>query len=202
LSRKGFSPEWNAFPVLGDGTRQHVTFPVGRPGRASKQPVQGFAIRPGVTGPGNTDTVIQRTGSIPDGATGTIPLQLVELSLKSTSPVNIGGSFFDVFVDVNAIPPGPQNMPTGPPVYDTLSPSTGTTTIDTNGPTGGAFHSFFNVFADVILTAPGGDLSNPAQVVSHFTQSGFAESVSGTWYPPGPCVPNTGPGHTSATGFA
>jgi hypothetical protein len=155
---------------------------------------QGFAISSGTTGPGNTDTIIQRTGSLTDGATGEIASQLVELSLKSQSPVNIGGSFFDVFVDVNAIPPGPATMPTGPPVYDTLSPSTGTTTIDTNGPTGGTFHSFFDVFVDVILTAPGGDPSNPAQVVSHFAESGFTESISGTWYPPGPCIPNTGPG--------
>jgi hypothetical protein len=156
---------------------------------------QGFPISPGTTGPGNTDNIVQRTGSLPDGGTGPIASQLVELSLKSTSPVNIAGSFFDVFVTLNALPGGLNNIPVGPPQYDALPASTGTTTVLTNnGTSGGTFSASYTVNADVILTVRGGDPSNPAQVTSHSPLPSFTETIQGTWHPPGPCVPNTGPG--------
>jgi hypothetical protein len=146
-------------------------------------------------GPGNTDTVVQRTGALADGATGPIPSQLVALSLESTGPVDIGGSFFDVFVTVNAIAPGTSNAPTGPPVYDTLPASTGTTTVLTNhGASGGTFSATYTVNADVILTAPGGSPSDPTQVVSHFAQGSVTESLQGVWHLPSPCTPDSGPG--------
>jgi hypothetical protein len=89
-------------------------------------------------GPGNTDTIVQRTE---DGVFGsTIPLKLVALSLKSTAPVNIGGSFFDVFVDLD---PGVQ--------------STGSMVVNGNL-SGGTFNSFFDVFFDVFVRPAGSNL--------------------------------------------
>jgi hypothetical protein len=51
-------------------------------------------------GPGNTDTIVQRMGDLPSGEGGMLPIELVALSLMSSQPVDIGGSFFDVFADV------------------------------------------------------------------------------------------------------
>lgn len=155
---------------------------------------EGDPDRPIIVGGATLGAVAQRTGSLADGATGPIASQLIALSLESTAPVNLGGSSFDVFLTVNAIPPGLANAPAGPPVYDTLPPSTGTTTITSNGPSGGTFTSFFDVFVDVILTAPGGNPSDPTAVVSHFALPGFTESMQGTFHPPNPCIPNSGPG--------
>jgi len=86
-------------------------------------------------GPGLTDTIVQRQQDAfvaPGGTAAPIPIQLVALSLESTAPVNVGGSFFDVFV--------------------TLAPSTastGTMTISANAAaTGGTFNSTLDVFFD------------------------------------------------------
>ena len=51
-------------------------------------------------GPGNTDTIIQRQADLIIGGP-VIPIQLTALSLKSSAPVNIGGTFFDVFVTLD-----------------------------------------------------------------------------------------------------
>ena len=56
-------------------------------------------------GPGNTDTIVQRLANAivtPGGAGATIPIKLVRLSLESTSPVDIGGTSFSVFVTLAA----------------------------------------------------------------------------------------------------
>ena len=51
-------------------------------------------------GPGNTDTIIQRQAdAIINGPA--IPIQLTALSLRSSVPVNVGGTFFDVFVTLD-----------------------------------------------------------------------------------------------------
>jgi hypothetical protein len=44
------------------------------------------------------------------------------------------------------------------------------------------------------ITVLGGDPSNPTQVTSHSPLPGFTETIQGTWHPPQPCIPNTGPG--------
>src|SRR5205823_4781309 len=65
----------------------------------------------GFTG-GDTDTIVQRLAGIdplPVGGQGTIPIQIVALSLESVNPVPIGlSSFFDVFVSLA----GPQAVGT------------------------------------------------------------------------------------------
>lgn len=51
-----------------------------------------------------TDTIIQRLQSIDlptPGGSDTSDLVITDLSLRSASPVNLGGSFFDVWLDVN-----------------------------------------------------------------------------------------------------
>lgn len=59
----------------------------------------------GVPNAQGADTIVQRLSAIdvPDvaGATQTIDTKMTLLDLKSTAPVNIGGSFFDVFVTLN-----------------------------------------------------------------------------------------------------
>jgi hypothetical protein len=81
-------------------------------------------------GPFNTDTIIQRKADAILGGPA-IPIQMVALSLKSAAPVNVGGSFFDVFITLD-----PAN----------LANDTGTMSIAGNTTTGGTFSSAINVF--------------------------------------------------------
>lgn len=82
-------------------------------------------------GPGNTDTIVQRQGDATINGDG-VRIQIVQLSLQSVAPVNIGGSFFDVFVTLDPAE---------------LGRDIGLMTImgDT---TGGTFDSNLNVFFD------------------------------------------------------
>jgi hypothetical protein len=93
---------------------------------------KGFPI-----GPGNTDTIVQRTSdvTINDPAGGT--LKIVALSLVSAAPVPLLGA----------------------PVYISLDPNhladdTGQIWINGSAATGGAFSSTFHLYFDV-CTAPG-----------------------------------------------
>lgn len=84
-----------------------------------------------------------KLGTLP---TGTIPAEIVALDLMSVSPVQVGGSFFDVFVTLDNRPTACQ----GPPCPK-MNLSTGTITItmhdDIAG--GGTFDSFFDVFTKI-----------------------------------------------------
>jgi PEP-CTERM motif-containing protein len=100
-------------------------------------------------GPGSTDTVIQRsadtTGLVP-GGTATVPIRMTALSLESVSPVNIGGSFFDVFVTLD-----PSSLPG----------DIGQKTIHENSTgTGGTFTSFLQVFYRARAVPLGGGSSS------------------------------------------
>jgi PEP-CTERM motif len=60
-----------------------------------------FMGGPPVIAETNVDTIVERLQGIdpfPVGGTGTISIILRELSLQSVAPVNIGGTFFDIFV--------------------------------------------------------------------------------------------------------
>lgn len=81
-------------------------------------------------GPFNTDTIIQRKADAVLGGPA-IPIQIVAWSLKSAAPVNVGGSFFDVFITLD-----PAN----------LANDTGTMSIAGNTTTGGTFSSGLNFF--------------------------------------------------------
>jgi hypothetical protein len=104
-----------------------------------------------------TDTIIQLKGSLPAGGTGTIPAEIVALSLMSTMPVlnplNNGSThFFNINVDINKGLFSQSDLPQP----DALTPSLGNinilTHVDAPPPGGGTFNSFFDVFADIILT--------------------------------------------------
>lgn len=118
--------------------------------------MQGLPI-----GPSNTDTIIQRTTGLPAGGTGPIDAEIVALSLVSISPVDFGGTFFDVFVDL-----------------DPAFPSTGTINVTSHNdpPGGGLFDSFFDVFARVTLTEVG-NLANQLQ----FSVQDQIQSTDSPW---------------------
>lgn len=151
-------------------------------------------------GPGNTDTIVRRAGGLPSGEVGTIPIELVALSLRSAQPVNFGGSFFDVFVTINAL--GLPGIPQPDPLGRSLGEISILTHDDLSG--GGLFDSFFDVFADVILepigagqgfhlTAPVLHLVNLGATWSHQAPPDYPESrefPAGGFYP-GP-IPHQG----------
>src|SRR5258708_18024089 len=105
-------------------------------------------------GPFNTDAIIQRRADAPLGGTA-IPIQIVALSLKSTAPVNVGGSFFDVFITLD-----PAN----------LANDTGTMSIAGNTTSGGSFSSALNIFFQAHFQPVGGgsafDVFNQVNVTS------------------------------------
>jgi len=105
-------------------------------------------------GPFNTDAIIQRRADAPLGGPA-IPIQIVALSLKSTAPVNVGGSFFDVFITLD-----PAN----------LANDTGTMSMAGNTVTGGSFSSALNIFFQAHFQPVGGgsafDVFNQVNVTS------------------------------------
>ena len=102
-------------------------------------PVIGLVTMTGVPiGPGNTDTIVQRQADATIGG-GQIPIQLMALSLKNTSPVNVGGNFYDVSVTLD---PANLGNDTG---HATYSGSTA----------GGTFTSDLNVYFTAMFTPVG-----------------------------------------------
>jgi len=104
---------------------------------AADVPLVGMPI-----GPGNTDTIVQRRTGLPDGGTGVIETEIVALSLMSIAPVNIMGSFFDVFVTL-----------------DPLMRSGGQVIVTGHGTGGGTFDSFFDVFTEITFTEVGNPMN-------------------------------------------
>jgi hypothetical protein len=142
------------------------------------QPGSFFDFGPGIgvvdfmgkpIGPGATDTIVQRQADANINGSS-ITTQLVALSMESTAPVNIGGSFFDVFVTL-----------------DPSAPSTGTISM-TGSLSGGTFTSFFDVFFDAAFKPTGG--GTPTVVPGNIMLTG-----GGTWSPtpPSGAVIVTGP---------
>jgi hypothetical protein len=109
-----------------------------RPGTFANIPGIGvvlFMAGPPVVPETNTDTIVERLQGIdpfPVGGIGTISIILRELSLQSVAPVNIGGTFFNVFA---------TELPTQ---------SLGTMTVVHSAVDGGVFTSMLPV--DALLT--------------------------------------------------
>jgi len=153
------------------------------PGASANIPVIGTIPLMGVPiGPvslGNTDTIVHRLSGIScptPPCTGTIPIELVGLSLVSTAPVNISGTLFNVQVTLT-----PGTM------------STGSMTVTQSSTSGGTFSSFFDVFVDLTFRQVGNP-SNKFVVPASDTITG-----SGTWsttpppnYPMDPSFPSGG----------
>ena len=169
-----------------------------RPGAFFDATAFGLGIIPMIgreVGPAFTDTIYSRdngfTCSIPPCFGNTVNIHVFAMSLESAAPINIGGSFFDLFYDINdtagLIPLSTLPQP------DVLNPSTGTYTIDELGSVG-TYDLSLTISADVILSAVGqGPNYAPAlgnsdcsQVVAiggcHFSAPTIAISATGgTW---------------------
>jgi len=117
---------------------------------------------------------VERKTGLPAGGVGVIDAEIVALSLMSIAPANIGGSFFDVFVTINAAP-GWGGLATTIP----LPPSLGTLTITEHddGAGGGTFDSFFDVFAELKLV----EVGNPSNTILMVIDDGLT-STGTQWF--------------------
>jgi hypothetical protein len=131
-------------------------------------PLNGVPIQ-GSTG--TTDTIMHRTQDVPQGG-GTVPLEVTALFMKSVSSVNFNGQQVDVYVTINNS--GGKVSTSVLPQPDSLSGSTGTMTVRTDG----TFDSSFNVNADVIFVKAGTSVTNSANYVGH--QAAKTISLSST----------------------
>jgi hypothetical protein len=129
-------------------------------------------------GPGNTDTIVQRQADAAIGGAA-IPIQITALSLKSVAPVNVGGSFFDVFVTLD-------------PAH--LANDTGTMSI-MGTLAGGTFTSSLNVFFDAHFQPVGA--GSPFDVFSNVTLAN-AGATWGPTPPPGIVIVNGPDDNTAA----
>ncbi len=120
-------------------------------------PLNGVPIQGGT---GTTDTIMHRTQDVPQGG-GTVPLEVTALFMKSASPVTFNGQQVDVYVTINNS--GGKVSTSVLPQPDSLSGSTGTMTVRTDG----TFDSSFNVNADVIFVKAGTSVTNSANYVGH-----------------------------------
>jgi hypothetical protein len=139
-------------------------------GGPSVVPLEGDPI-----GPGDTDTIVERKTGLPDGGTGTIDIEIVALSLRSVDPVNISGTFFDVFISL-----------------DPSTPSIGEINVLTHDANGGTFDSFFDVFTRIDLVPVGSPFSIPPVFrQDQITSTGTAWSHTPTdFYPTIPNLPS------------
>jgi hypothetical protein len=123
-------------------------------------------------GLGGVDTIVERKAGCDFDATNpcTIAIQLIKLSLRSKDPVDISGTFFDVFVTEQ--PPDPITPPD--PVM--------TITLNSAGD-GGKFNSSLPVKADLTFTQVG----NPSNSfhVSFFDVFTSLDVPWSTMAPPG-----------------
>jgi hypothetical protein len=123
-------------------------------------------------GPGLTDTIVQRNaGATINGVA--IPIQITALSLVSTAPVNVGGSFFDVFVTLD-----PAHL------ADDIGTATGSGTLS-----GGTFSTSFTESLDVHFAPHGGGTGFDvflSQVLSNSSASWSPTPPPGAVLVPGP----------------
>jgi PEP-CTERM motif len=104
----------------------------------------------------NTDTIVERLQGIdpfPVGGMGTIPIILRELSLQSVAPVNVDGTFFNVFA--TAAPS--QTVGSITIFHSTVEGGTFTSTLPVNAlltfmPIGGGM-SFSTPFSTTLMSA-------------------------------------------------
>lgn len=109
-------------------------------------------------GPGNTDTIVQRKedANLPAvGSSDTIDIEIVELSLQSVNPVDVGGNFFDVFVHLDAGNPSVGEMTITHDFADNGTPAPE-----------GTFDSYLDIFfiADFSPVGPGAPFAISAAV--------------------------------------
>jgi hypothetical protein len=134
--------------------------------------LKGVAIQGSL---GNTDTIMNRTQNVPTGG-GTVPVNVTALFMKSVNPVTVNNQSADVYVTINN---SNGNISTSVlPQPDSLSASSGTVTVRTDG----TFDSSFNVNADVIFVKAGTSVTNSSNWISHQPASGISlSSTNSTW---------------------
>jgi len=116
-------------------------------------------------GPGTADTIIVRLGDLSferAGDTGVVAIELGAFSLRSTGPVDVGGTFYDLVLGL-----------------DSASPSTGqmAITLDDAETPSGTFVTFLEVFLELALL-------DPASGVAAHTAAGLSVlelDGSGRW---------------------
>ena len=155
-----------------------------------------FAILPGIGmvafmgGPPlipgtNVDTIVERLQGInpfPVGGVGTIDIVLRELSLQSVAPVNIGGTFFDVFATASPS----QTLGSMTVFHSTANGGVFTSTLPIN-----ALLTFMPVGGGASFSAPFSTTLMSACTWSHTPPPGYPtppEFPSGGFFALGPCV--------------
>lgn len=127
---------------------------------------------------GDADTVVRRTAPalLPgEGSAMTVPIELVELNLRSTEPILVGTQPYDVFVEVSPTQPGLGDM-----------------TIVRVDDQGGTFEWHVSV-APVYIFVP--VLGGPPRTLSTHPPLVFGNDAPGAWsyLPPAPPLPGSGP---------
>ncbi len=94
---------------------------------------------------GNTDTIVERledTDDLNQGDSDTIDIEIVALSLVSTAPVDVGGTLFDVFVELDLASLGTMTITLDNPPDGTDQPE-------------GTFDSVLNLDLDALFQEVG-----------------------------------------------
>jgi hypothetical protein len=136
-------------------------------------------LLPSILSGKGTDTIVERKQGIdpfvPPAGVGTIDIELVALSLKSTdsfdgTPLGLPG-MVDLYVTVNKASSLPIPFPNLPQPCTTLSDSTGSMTVKHTVDDGGTFSSRLTVDACLSFVIPGGNVNNPSDILTSMPHS-------------------------------
>lgn len=122
---------------------------------------------------GNTDTIMNRTQTIPSGG-GTSNVNVTALFMKSNSSVTYQNQSVDVYVTLNNS--GGKIATTTLPQPDALSASSGSVTVRSDG----TFDSSITVNADLIFVKAGTSVTDPNNYVGHKAASSITLTSSGS----------------------
>ncbi|HZD96415.1 MAG TPA: hypothetical protein VE133_19295 [Candidatus Sulfotelmatobacter sp.] len=117
-------------------------------------PLQGQSVDSSL---GTTDTIMHRTKDI--AGSGSTPVEVTALFMKSTKSVTFNGQQVDVYVTLNNS--GGKISASALPQPDSLSPSGGTVTVRDDG----TFDSNITINADLIFVRAGASVKDSANYV-------------------------------------
>lgn len=138
---------------------------------------------------GNTDTIMNRTDTIPSGG-GTSNANVTALFMKSNSSVTYKNQSVDVYVTLNNS--GGKIATSTLPQPDALSASSGSVTVSS----GGTFNSNITVNADLIFVKAGTSVTDSNNYVDHRAASSITLTSTGSsWSSTAPA------GYPSSTTF-